>query len=299
MGKSRFVHFLTGLTLVFALLAGFFAAPMAASAADETPTPAPTPAPSLTMDCTYPVLQNDSGMSFSFSVELRYAGPEKKVFNLSTTGPQSWMVITTAGYPEAQVSAVEIKPGSDFGATQTIKVNLVPTSGYYPEPGDYKVTFTAASGEISQSIDLKATVKNRFQLILTTDTGNLNTKATAGKDNHFAFKLMNTGTGNVDNINFTSDVPDGWVVTFNPSNLSSTGPNQTQQVDAVIKPPEGKTIAGDYMVKINASNGKVSADSMDIRVTVVTPSIWGWVGIIIVVIVIAALGVLFMKLGRR
>jgi uncharacterized membrane protein len=36
-----------------------------------------------------------------------------------------------------------------------------------------------------------------------------------------------------------------------------------------------------------------------LRVTVLTPTVWGWIGLIIVVLVIAGLGVLFMKLGRR
>jgi len=52
------------------------------------------------------------------------------------------------------------------------------------------------------------------------------------------------------------------------------------------------------MVTLRANNDKVSS-FMDVRVTALTPSIWGWVGIIIVVIVVAGLGVLFLKLGRR
>jgi uncharacterized membrane protein len=38
---------------------------------------------------------------------------------------------------------------------------------------------------------------------------------------------------------------------------------------------------------------------MQVRVTVLTPSIWGWVGIIIIVVVIVGLALLFMRLGRR
>jgi uncharacterized membrane protein len=66
----------------------------------------------------------------------------------------------------------------------------------------------------------------------------------------------------------------------------------------VITPPQGKTIAGDYMINFKADTGSISQD-MDVRVTVLTPTIWGWVGIIVIVVVIAGLAVLFMKLGRR
>ena len=66
----------------------------------------------------------------------------------------------------------------------------------------------------------------------------------------------------------------------------------------MITPPQGKTIAGDYMINFKADTGTIS-QTMDVRVTVLTPTIWGWVGIIIIVVVIAGLAVLFMKLGRR
>ena len=36
-----------------------------------------------------------------------------------------------------------------------------------------------------------------------------------------------------------------------------------------------------------------------IRVTVLTPTIWGWVGVIIVVLVVIGLMVMFWRLGRR
>jgi uncharacterized membrane protein len=51
-------------------------------------------------------------------------------------------------------------------------------------------------------------------------------------------------------------------------------------------------------VNITANNGTMS-QTLALRVTVSTPTIWGWVGIIIVVLVIAGLAVLFVKLGRR
>ena len=61
-----------------------------------------------------------------------------------------------------------------------------------------------------------------------------------------------------------------------------------------------KTIAGDYMVAISASpESGYAFGNIDVRVTVLTPTIWGWVGIGIVVLVIAGLAVMFMRLGRR
>jgi uncharacterized membrane protein len=45
--------------------------------------------------------------------------------------------------------------------------------------------------------------------------------------------------------------------------------------------------------------GMTSSVNMDIRVIVQTSTVWGWVGVIIIVIVIAGLFTIFMRFGRR
>jgi len=42
-----------------------------------------------------------------------------------------------------------------------------------------------------------------------------------------------------------------------------------------------------------------TTDNIDVRVTVETPSIWGWIGIAIIVIVVIGVAVIFARLGRR
>ena len=64
-----------------------------------------------------------------------------------------------------------------------------------------------------------------------------------------------------------------------------------------MEPPE-KAIAGDYSITLNSDSPKAN-DDVELRVTVVTPTIWGWVGIGIVLAVIVGLALLFRQLGRR
>jgi len=68
-------------------------------------------------------------------------------------------------------------------------------------------------------------------------------------------------------------------------------------VNGVIPPPT-KTIAGDYNISLRAI-GERASDNIELRVTVLTPTIWGGAGIGIAVAVIAGLAVLFKRLGRR
>ena len=159
------------------------------------------------------------------------------------------------------------------------------------------VTLQAKSGEIQDSIDLQATVTARYDLAFNPTTGRYNTKITSGEESHFPLVLENFGTAVIENITFASDKPGGWVVTFNPDSADSLAVGTKREIDVVIEAPR-KTIAGDYMITLRSSS-EVAADVMDIRVTVLAPTVWGWVGAGIVIAVIAGLAVIFMRLGRR
>ncbi|MCK5566872.1 MAG: hypothetical protein KAI62_03100, partial [Actinomycetia bacterium] len=59
-----------------------------------------------------------------------------------------------------------------------------------------------------------------------------------------------------------------------------------------------KAIAGDYMVSFRASSDNAE-DDIELRITVETPTIWGILGIAIIVIVIIGVAIIFARLGRR
>jgi uncharacterized membrane protein len=301
MAKSRLVYFLVCLTLVFTLSIGFLATQVTLFAADGTPTPTPSPTPSpepprLTLKCDIPSYSDNSGTSFSYDITLEYTGTNRITVSLANTQVQGWG--TLIQYLGKQINSIDIGPAQYGSASATISLTLSPESGKLPLPGDYSVTLKATSGSFNPSIDLKATVKAKYSYIMTAETGRLSISATAGQENHYSLVLTNTSSEALKNLAFNSTKPENWIVTFKPEKIDSLGVNQTQQVDVVITPPSGKTIAGDYMLTLRSNNEQVNS-SMDVRVTALTPSIWGYVGIIIVVVVIAGIVVLFMKLGRR
>jgi len=99
-------------------------------------------------------------------------------------------------------------------------------------------------------------------------------------------------------MTFSSTKPEGWEITYTPKEIDSLGAGLTQEVDVVITPPD-KTIAGDYGITLRGLAEQGLSDTIELRVTVLTSTIWGWVGILIVVVVVAGLAVLFWRLGRR
>ena len=159
----------------------------------------------------------------------------------------------------------------------------------------------ASSGDLKASIDLKAIVTAKYDLQLKTSNGLLNTNATSGDDNYLTISVANTGTADLEKIEFSSKTssPSGWSITFDPKEIDLLPVGGTHDVQVDIKPAK-KSISGDYMVTISAEpQAKNAFGSFDLRVTVLTPTIWGWVGVAIVVLVVAGLAYMFMRLGRR
>ena len=118
------------------------------------------------------------------------------------------------------------------------------------------------------------------------------------KDNFFSAELKNKGSATIDDITFSSDKPEGWTIEFTPEEVSSLAAGKTKTIDINIK-PDAKAIAGDYSVSFKATSEEATAQNLEIRVTVETPTIWGWTGVGIIVVVIAGLAFVIMRFSRR
>jgi len=259
----------------------------------------PPPEEKLELVCKYPTFEGKSGDSFEFEVGLRWLGGQPTTFDLVITevSPR-WTATIVAGYPEKTIFGIGLE--AEMQWPETIRVKLAPVAGELPEPGEYITTLQASSGDIKETVELKAVVTALYRFAFYPATGRLNTEVTAGQENHLTVEVANTGTVDINKFNFISSKPSGWTITFNPTRIDSLAPGMAKQVDVTIEPP-GKTIAGDYLVTMTAVSEEflVSPRELELRVTALTPTIWGWVGVIIVLVVIAGLGVIFRRLGRR
>jgi uncharacterized membrane protein len=244
----------------------------------------------------YTKLEGVSGASFEFEIALNYTGTEARVFNLVATGPKDWTTYITPSYPKDQrILDIRLEPGESYG--QKIDVYSAPPSWLLPEPGEYKIALEVSSGEIKGTIDLTAVVTAKYAMNLMTPDGLLNTKATAGKDNYFSVVVTNTGSAAIDDITLSSQKPSGWTIEFSLEKIDSLPAGTSKTIDVNIKPPS-KAIAGDYGILLTATAMQRAID-LNIRVTVETPTIWGWVGVIIILLVIAGVGFVFMRFSRR
>ena len=164
-------------------------------------------------------------------------------------------------------------------------------------PGRYLITLQASSGDIADTIELTAVVTARYETFINTSTTRLNAEVTAGKDNHIGVRVGNDSSVALDDVRFSANVPQGWGISFNPELIASMEPKQILESDMVLT-PASNTIAGDYEIKVMALNAETLSD-MKLRITVTTPTVWGWVGVLIVIAVIAGIATIFILLGRR
>jgi uncharacterized membrane protein len=128
--------------------------------------------------------------------------------------------------------------------------------------------------------------------------GTLNTSVTAGTRTPVDFVVANAGTAPIRNLNFISKKPsDKWNVEFRPDKIDALNPGEVREIKMDILAPE-RTIAGDYLMTLTANSPEVNR-SVEFRVTVSTPTLWGWVGFGIVALVVLGLVIVFFRLGRR
>lgn len=238
------------------------------------------------------------GASFEYEVALKYTGPESGVpreFDLAATAPQGWVVIITPSFGEQKLLSIRLTANESY--PDTIKVRVGPPAFVTPEPGEYKITVEASSGSIKGSVDLLSVITASYSLTLAPTSGLLSTSATTGKDNFYSFVITNTGSGTLENIKFSSSKSQGWAVEFSPATIETLSPGSFQTIDVNIK-PAAKAIAGDYEVRLTADTLR-NMETLKVRVTVQTPTVWGWVGIGIILAVIAGVSFVFMRFSRR
>ncbi|MCD6575153.1 hypothetical protein J7K97_05700 [Candidatus Aerophobetes bacterium] len=249
----------------------------------------------LTSD--YPSMENPAGKDFKFAIKVKNNTDKPVVLDIGADFPYGWTAYCSPRWEEEKkISSIKV----DEKQTENLLLTLTPPPTV--SKGEYPIKFAVRSGEKVVTIDLKAIITGTYKLKMRTETGRLNLDAIAGKKENINVYLWNEGSAPVEDVSFFSlDTPKGWKVSFEPEKVSSVSPYQEvrkpDKVKISILPPP-RTIPGDYMFTVRAA-GKQDQTDMDLRVTVKRSTVWGWVGIGIVVVIIASLVGIFVKLGRR
>ncbi|MEA1963599.1 MAG: NEW3 domain-containing protein [Candidatus Aerophobetes bacterium] len=244
----------------------------------------------------YPSVKNPAGKNFEFEIEVKNNADKSRVMNLGIKLPYGWRAYCSPRWEkEKRISAIKV----DANSSERLLLTLIPPTNI--SEGDYPVTFAVVSEKERANIELKTTVTGTYKLEMSTEKGRLNLDTIAGKEKHIDLYLWNEGSAPIEDISFFSNKPEEWEVSFKPDKLSSLPSYEEAQkpekVDMLVK-PSLRTLPGDYMVTVSAA-GKQDQKQIDLRTTVKVSTKWGWVGVIIIIVVIGSLMGIFIRLKRR
>lgn len=250
----------------------------------------------ILLSTKYPSVESPSGKAMKYEIEVKNETEEEQVMDFAVELPQGWRASISPRWREEEtISAIKINKG----ATETILLTVTPP--FSAEKDEYNLKLIAQAGELQKSMDLKAMVTGTYKLGLGTESGNLKLSAVAGQEKEYSFFVWNEGSAAIDNVSFISSAPEGWEVKFDPEKMETLASVvQTQKPDKItmtIKVPQN-TVPGDYMVTVNA-NGTQDQRQVEFRTTVKVPTKWGWVGVLIILLILAVLLGIFIKLRRR
>jgi uncharacterized repeat protein (TIGR01451 family) len=230
--------------------------------------------------------------TFTFNLKLSNDTAQELTFVFEGTGPDGWTVSVQPS-SQAQAASVIVGAGDTENLTATVKPALDAAAGTYP------IMVTATAGDYSAQAPLAVQLTGSYSMRLTTVDQRLSTSVTAGGSTPFQVVVQNTGTADLQNVTLTGTPPSGWTVTFDTPTIAAIPVGETATATATISPASG-AIAGDYIVSISAKADQVTSTStLQVRATVETSSIWGIVGILLIVVVLAGLFLVFRRYGRR
>jgi uncharacterized membrane protein len=240
---------------------------------------------------SYPVLRGSSDIFYEFALELVNKMEEDGIFDLAASGPEGWEMNFKPAYEPRYISNLQLKAKQSLKLTVEVK----PPAG--ARPGEYPVNVRISSGATFAMTTLTVVLTGTYDLSASTASGVLSLTALQGKPARISIFIKNTGTAVQSHIGLLSFKPENWNVDFVPDKVDGLEPGDTKQVEVIITPHD-KALVGDYSVEIRANGEKVSKP-VEFRVTVKASSLFGWIGIVIIIVVIGGLALLFRWLGRR
>lgn len=248
--------------------------------------------PKLAATVAFPALQGTSSSSFDYKITVNNESDRDAMVALTADAPDGFQVSFTESYGTQKLTSVPIKAG----AKQDLKAKIELPSGI--EAGDYHVVVHAAApGADNVDLPLTLNVTGQPKLSLTTPDGRLSGHAYAGEEEPVDVMVENNGTAPAHNVKLASSEPNGWKIAFQPAEIDVVSPDQPVKVKALIT-PSSKAIAGDYMVTLR-SNGDGASNSEQFRVTVMTSTMWGIVGVAVIAIALLVFTMAVVRYGRR
>ena len=241
--------------------------------------------------CEYPEQEGAADASFSFSATLVNNSPETQTYSLSAQAPEGWQVSFAPSGESTQVASIEL----ESAASQGLDITVTPPNNV--EAGRYTIPCSAVSAGETLDMELSVTVTEKYSLDLSTPDGLLSFDTHANEETPVTLSITNNSNVPVQNVNLTSSAPSEWNVSFDTPTIDVIEAGATVEVTARVTPSD-QALTGDYVVTMTANASQVS-DTAEFRVAVETSMVWGFVAVVVIAALLAGIGYVFRKYGRR
>ncbi len=234
-------------------------------------------------------MQGHATSTFNYRTKLENQTGEKQLYALSSHAPRGWTVVFKPNYQQA--SSVEIDPG------QSKDIQIEVKAPYNVKAGKYTIPVVASTGSSTARLELEADISGTYGIELTTPDGRLSEKITAGRRKTIDLVVRNSGSTDLNSVRMSAGKPQGWEVTFTPDTIPLIAAGESAQVKALVRAYD-RSIPGDYVLNLTAQTPEATSTA-SFRMSVRTPLLWGWLGILIILGAIGVVVYLFRKYGRR
>ena len=243
------------------------------------------------LSADFPSLSGNPGSTFTYNLTVTNDTPAEQTFTFDPSGPQGWDV-SASPTAESQAATVTIDAGGEAG----IKVTATPPES--ADQGSYPIDVAVVGANGGKgAIELEAQVTGTPELALGTADERLDVSGSADHEKRIPMIVANTGSAPLEAVKMAGTAPTDWEISFDPEQIDAVQPGETAQVTAIVK-PSSDAVAGDYSLTVRSSAGSLSS-SVDLRYSLGGSRTLGVVAIAVIVAALAALGVVFVKFGRR
>jgi uncharacterized membrane protein len=246
----------------------------------------------LKLSTNFPALRGTAATSFKFTVTVANDSGRDATINFTADAPKNFQVTFTEAYGSQEITSIPI----DAGKSKDIDASVALPRD--TPAGDYKLVMHARSAAASADLPLGITIFGQPRLSLSGEGGRLSGEAYAGKASPLTVVVRNDGSEAARDVELSATAPDGWKTSFDPKDIALLAAGKSQSVQVTLTPSE-RAIAGDYQTTIRADAGGGQSESADFRITVLTSTVWGMVGIGVIAIALLVVVFAVARYGRR
>jgi uncharacterized membrane protein len=245
---------------------------------------------SVEVTAQFPSLHGPSDATYTFDLEVTNNTPQETTFSLEALGPEGWQV-TARPAGEEQASTLIVAGGQTGSVTVTADPPDDVVANTYP------IQVGLSGGGREATTELQVEITGNFAMTLRTPDERLNVDVVADRTTDIPLLVVNDGTAPLVAVELAATPPTDWKVDFTPKVIEQIAPGASAQAVASIT-PAGNAVAGDYVVTIDARIPETTS-SLELRTTVKTSGLWGFVGLLLIVGALVGLGWVFRRYGRR